>query len=204
MTEEKEMVAIDTDFFIKLTEKAGNGELLVQIMNELNIQPVMHEYIYREELCGNIIAKGLVESGFIKEITYDFFITAENQAGYESSFRTAYQYFNYDVFKDDVYNCKRKKENLGEIRTVLMAVYMGIGVFMSDDRMAKTYVNAKINSRRHPMIVKDVHDVFMELAQKEPKVIKWSDIKGCAKHALAGHDDLYHEVRNKWHEESGC
>lgn len=200
MTEEKEMVAIDTDFFLKLTEKTGNGDLFIKVMDELNVRPVMHEYICNEELYGNVVAKSLIENGYIKEIKYEQFLSADKKEGYESSFRTAYKYFNFEEFKGNVYEDKRKKKNLGEIRTALMAVHMGIGVFMSDDGTAKVYVRDRINSKRHPLIVKGIYDVFMEIAQKKERKIKWADIKGCAKNAFVGRMKLYNDVKDRWHE----
>lgn len=57
MSEEKGKVAIDTDFFIKLNEKNTDGSLFLNIMDDLNLKPVMHRYVYEYELLGNITAK---------------------------------------------------------------------------------------------------------------------------------------------------
>lgn len=196
MTEEK--VAIDTDFFIKITEKSKDGDLFVKLMNELNVRPVMHEYVYYEELCGYSIAENLVNKKFIEIVKYEDFLADGTREWYENAFREAYKYFNYNKFQGDVYTDKKKGRNLGEIRTALMAVYMGIKVFMSDDCGAKEYVKERVNSRRHPLEVQNIYDVLMIIAGKENRKVSWSEIKGCAKRVVKDRK-RYEEIKAQWH-----
>lgn len=195
MTEEK--VAIDTDFFIKITEKSKSGDLFIKLMDELNVRPVMHEYVYYEELCGNLVAQDLVKSGYIEVIKYTDFLSDDQKEMYENAFRGAFKYLNYDRFHGDVYADKRKGWNLGEIRTALMAVYMGIKIFMSDDGGAKKYVQKRVNSKRHPLEVQNIYDVLMIIAKKKDRKIGWTEVKGCAKRVIDR--KRYEEIKMQWH-----
>lgn len=196
MTEEK--AAIDTDFFIKITEKSKDGDLFIKLMNELNIRPVMHEYVYYEELSGNPVAESLVGNKYIEIIKYEDFLAEGSNEWYENAFREAYKYFNFDRFQGDVYTDKRKRRSLGEIRTALMAVSMEIKVFMSDDGGAKQYVKERVNSKRHPLEVENIYDVLMIIAKKKDRKISWAEVKGCAKRVIKD-QKRYEEIKTQWH-----
>lgn len=83
MENSKREVVIDADFFNKFTEKDTSGQLFIKIMDEIGVVPVMHKYVYLEELHGNILAKSLVGDGIIKIYDYNDFITYENKRNYE-------------------------------------------------------------------------------------------------------------------------
>lgn len=201
MAEEKREVAIDADFFKKLTEKDVSGELFLKIMDELNISPVMHEYVYSYELNGNPTARKLKESGIIKIYNYPDYINASNGQAYQSNFERAYDYFNAKKFKGDVYSYHHSEESLGEIRTSLMALYLKIDLFMSDDGDAKSFVTNRLSSRRHKITVYNIYDTLVELHNLENLSIKWSEVKGMAKRVFERAMYKYDAINELWHEE---
>ena len=66
MTKECVQVAVDTAFLSKLTEEDQKGVLFKNIMLQMERTPVMHQYVYEEELLGNTAARNLVEEGSVR------------------------------------------------------------------------------------------------------------------------------------------
>ena len=65
MTKDSTPVAVDTAFLLKLTEQDKKGELFINIMAQMRRAPVMHRFIFDQELIGNATACHLVETGII-------------------------------------------------------------------------------------------------------------------------------------------
>lgn len=61
----------------------------------------------------------------------------------------------------------RAKKNMGEIRSLVLAHYLGIPVFMSNDRGAKQLAQSKINSSTCYITVKNVCEVFCEIKRND-------------------------------------
>lgn len=192
-------VAIDADFFRKLTENDKDGTLFMKIMVELNRKPVMHEYVYSYELGDSSLVKKLKEQGDLKVYTHSDYVKDIEQ--YRTLFGTAYRYFNYKEFIGDVISYHHEKESLGEIRTSIMAYYMGIDLFMSDDGGAKKYVLNRLNSRRHRIDVYNIYDTLQVIGELQNRKLKWSEIKGMAKVAFAKKKEKYDSINEIWHPE---
>lgn len=200
MTDDDNRVLIDTDFFIRFTESNPDGELFLAVMEELNKKPVMHEYVFQYELNGNASAKKLVSEGKIQILSYDSFINEINDNNYKILFCKLYKVFNYQEFQPrsgDVYTYQHEKENLGEIRSALMAFYVGIDLLLSNDGSAKSNVRTYLSSDRHPISVLNVYDTLELIAKKRNKELKWSEIKGLAKRVLS--EKRYDMINSMWH-----
>lgn len=79
MTKDGRRVAVDADFFRKMSDKDVDGKLFLRIMAELNIEPVMHEYVYNYELAGNSVVRKLKENEMITVYQYSDFISDINR-----------------------------------------------------------------------------------------------------------------------------
>lgn len=199
MENSKGQAVIDADFFIKLTEKDSSGELFLRVMEEMGYCPIMHQYVLDEELLGNQTAKQLVEKGHIKVLDHNDFLTSKIKNDYEEKFKNLYKCFNSQDFTGDVYTYRHCQQNLGEIRSSLMAWYLGIDILMSDDKSAKYYITSRLSSRRHRIEVYNVYDALKMIGQKRIKKIKWSEVKVTAKAAFAIKEDWYNEIYHIWH-----
>lgn len=199
MENNKGQAVIDTDFFIKFTEKDSTGQLFLKIMDEMGFNPVIHNYVFKEELLGNSIAKKLVESDHIKILDYNDYINPSNQSDYEVKFIRLYRDFNSQDFEGDIYTYRHEKESLGEIRSSLMAWYLGINILMSDDGGAKYYITSRLGSRRHRIEVYNVYDTLKLIGQKEVRNLKWSDIKATAKAVFENAENKYNDINETWH-----
>ena len=195
-------VALDADYFNKLTENDADGILFLKILQELDVSPVVHKYIYDEELFANCTAKKLVENGTIVVISYDEYLSKEQRDRYEIMFKLVYQRFNGEAFEEnshyDVYSYRKAGENLGEIRTALMAQYMNIGIMLSDDGAAKTYVENNMRIAGEAMVVRNIYDTLVIIGGKNDRAMKWSEIKGLAKRVFKNSDKKYKAIQAIW------
>lgn len=194
MADDKKKVAVDTDFFLKVTEN-DDGTLFINLMNELNRQAVMHEYVYREELFANKIANNLVEQGVIQIIEYDDYLQ-DDRRSYERNFRNLYYLFHAENFNGNIYTYSKKNDDLGEIRSALMAQSMNIDLMVSDDTKAKSIIENRLSSSRHPLKVFNLFDAFYSIAGSSIS-IKWQQIKGLAKKNIK--KKQYEKLNEEWH-----
>ncbi len=202
MSDDRRPVAIDTDFFRKFTEVSEHPTFFMRVMNALNLKPVMEFYVYDYELKGNSEVKKLVEAGEIQvEQSRDYF-TANKQT-YELQFRLAYKDFNGEDFHGDPYTYQKSEENLGEIRTMLMALFLGIDLLMTDDHDAKVYILNKSSNRYSKIEVCNVFDVLMKDEELKKAGISWSEVKGFAKRVFrkGKKDQRYIKLREQWHQD---
>lgn len=200
MTKEKRQIAIDADFFNKFTEENPDGELFLSVMEEFDAFPIMHEYVYGYELAANATVKKLKSEHKIKIIKDDDYLkTPESREKYENDFKRAYKILNgTDLTCPDVFKYCHQKENLGEIRSALMAIRINVDLFMSDDGGAKTFVTQHLSSRRHRLTVYNIFDTLKIIGEKDDKTIQWKQIKGFAKRVIKSKDKV--EVINQiWH-----
>ena len=200
MTKEGVQVAVDTAFLSKLTEKDQRGVLFKNIMLQMGRSPVVHQYVYEEELLGNTAARKLVEEGSVRVVKFEEFLKDQSDKDqYDRLFRQAYKGMNGLELspKEDIFTYRHDKENLGEIHTALMAQHLNIDLMVSHDAGAKKYIEEHMSSRRHRLIVWNIQDVFAGLASLDRSLVKWSDIKGVAKR-LFGQDERYHMIRDCW------
>lgn len=70
---------------------------------------------------------------------------------------------------------------------------------MSDDRAAKAFVENRLSSRRHKIVVYNIFDTLVELHNRDACGIKWSEIKGMAKYAFENAKDKYNKINGIWH-----
>ena len=167
-------------------------------MREFKATPVMHTYVYNYELAGNTAARLLVEKKLIRVVDYEEYLP-KDRSHYANAFYNAYQSFNFKKLDHsrDIYTYQHQGESLGEIRTALMALYMNINVFMSDDREARTYVKNRISSSRHRIMAYGIYDTLMYIGKSNDRQLRWSEVKGLAKEILAGKQ--YDEINKMWH-----
>lgn len=197
MTEDKKEIVIDTDIFIKFTIIDTSGTIFLKIMDIMNVNPVMHAYVYNEELMGNATARYLVDNDFIKIYDYRDYLIDSEKGAYIALFNTAYKYFNYKNFSGNVFTYRMKEESLGEIRSSLMAYYLGIDMFMSDDGEAKAYIVDRLRNNKHWIEVYNLYDTLYELKSLGSKSFSWQGIKSIAKSELSR--DKYDALNTYWH-----
>lgn len=162
-------VVIDSDFCNMIAP--GNNiekekEFVRSIFNSLQKKPVVHIFVSEQELLTNKVIKELVEENFIDVINYDTFLPAEIfKTQYAETFADFYNFMNGESIEKvfDVITKHHSKKNMGEIHSLILAQYMGIPIFMSNDNGAKNLAKSKINTQSFSIDVMNVCEVFCEI-----------------------------------------
>lgn len=177
------LVVIDSDF-CNMIAPGDNVErekiLFCNICKSLAVIPVLHTFVLNEELLTNLAIKELVSEQFIKVFEYTDFLTEEIfKSQYIDTFVDFYKFMNgVDIEKRfETITKHNSQKNMGEIHSLILAQYLNIPIFMSNDGGAKTLVAGKINSQGYKIIVKNVCEVFCDIKKKgviniERKVVK--------------------------------
>lgn len=150
MEQKKTKAVVDADFFIKLTEYDDkHATLFLKVMDDLNIQPVMHAYVAKKEIKSFPAMESLIQDGKIIVLDYEEYITDDNQQDYQEYFEDAFEQMNrYDFPEgEDIYTYDCEDESLGEIRSIYMAKVLKYPYFMSDDGNAKRLANRNSTSK---------------------------------------------------------
>lgn len=91
---ERVKAVIDADFFRHITEYERGTKLFMQVMDDLGMQPVMHEFVARVELKGNTYLEQLIDADNILIVSYKDYIKEEDKLEYEEYFLEAYERIN--------------------------------------------------------------------------------------------------------------
>lgn len=114
--DERIMAVIDADFFRHITEHERGIKLFLHVMDDLDMKPVMHEFVAKVELKGNIYLQQLIDTGYISVVSYEDYLKEEDRIEYEEYFLDAYERINQLDFpeKSDIYiNMRIKVKALG-------------------------------------------------------------------------------------------
>lgn len=162
-------VVIDSDFCNMIAPRNNiekEKEFVRSIFNSLQKKPVVHIFVSEQELLTNKVIKELVEENFIDVINYDTFLPEEIfKIQYAETFADFYNFMNGESIEKvfDVITKHHSKKNMGEIHSLILAQYMGIPIFMSNDNGAKNLAKSKINTQSFSIDVMNVCEVFCEI-----------------------------------------
>lgn len=178
----KNAVAVDADFFLSVTH-LDQGEFFKQMMDEMQVVPVMHPYVAEVELALSEPAKQLLTDGYIQKLSYDEFLKNESERKkYQEDVWMLFVKENGNILPrqthPDIYEkgFRLSQGNLGEIMTELMARELHLTVFMSNDKGAIRIAKRHINSCRYTLSVKNLVNVLREIGGRENS-LKWKKIK---------------------------
>lgn len=187
---------IDADFFIKMTAYDTAGELFLQLMEDLGLQPVMHQYVAEVELKNIELVKKLVGKQKIQIIKYADYIDVLSNEDYREYFLRAYERMNRFDFPDeeDIYTYYAQDESLGEIRSVYMAKTLGVPIFMSDDRLARKLAT-EIFLPQKPIEAKSLFRALMDVKEKGTS-ITLKQLNPTISNVFRNRRDLLEQIRN--------
>ncbi len=199
----KQEVAIDTDFFDKLSKIGEKEEQLKKIVEELDYKLVVHPYIDARELDMNSHYIRLKEEGYIRIISYDEFLKAEDRVLYDYYFHILYQELTGKELRlpqeRTIFDYYRAGSSFGEIHSVLMAAFMKIPIFLSDDSDAEyvgTRAKTLFNSSRYSLQVYNIVKVLTMVAEKEESSFEKTELVELVK--KTGHPKAKSEIKQAW------
>ena len=187
--DEQIKVVIDADFFINITEYERGTGLFLKVMDDLGLEPVMHEFVANTELKGNLYLQQLLDKGLVSIVSYKDYLKEEDKAEYAEYFMRAYEKVNCRDFspKDDIYDYADQDESLGEIRSLYMARKLGYIYFMSDDADAKMLAKNFFSSKKK-VKVKSLFDVLIMCKERDTN-LRWKDINPTVTNAMRKRQD---------------
>lgn len=181
---------IDADFFINTTEYDRSTALFLRILDEMEMQPVMHEFVAETELCQNRYLDQLLQSGQIAIVRYEDYLCSDtDKEEYKEYFMDAYERINRREFSKnkDIYDYSDGQESLGEIRSLYMAMKKGYHYFMSDDGHSK-FLAKNFFPRKHAIEVNSLYDVLVKCKERGTD-LTWKDINPTVSNAMNKRQD---------------
>lgn len=158
MDKERNLAAVDNDFVLHLVETDNLPTdvfaAISMLFDELNVNPVMHELVYKNELNCNGATLSSSQQNALKlfslgtiqvKLLADIISAPGADVYYAILFKEIYNKFSkkplpsMNVLTDWV-----TQSSLGEVHSVVMCFFVDCGIFLSDDREAqalKTYLN---------------------------------------------------------------
>lgn len=197
----KKKVIVDTDFMNYMVRaKDGKDDYFEKIVHDLELEPVVHEFLYEKEMMANPLVKKLVAEGKLTVIKYDDFLEEEDASYYSKLFSDLYNYCNERKITHNRFDYRTYQEagaNLGEIHSVILALFTGYPLFFSNDNGAKTMARTKINTDKYSLQVKNIMDVFAEIAVKPEKSLIKKDFVNLTKGDKTRKKQIT-DIKNMW------
>ena len=199
--DQKKKVIVDTDFInYMIRGKDGIDYYFNKIIADMNVTPVVHEFLYNKEMMGNPLVTKLVKEQKLTVVKYEDFLNDLNDPYYSSLFADLYRYCNereLDYGRANFRTYQEAEANLGEIHSVILALYTGYPLFFSNDNGSKTMAKTKINTSRYQLEVRNIIDVFDEIAVMETKSLTKKDFVNLTK-GDSGRKAQVQEIKEKW------
>ena len=127
---------------------------------------------------GNPLVAKLVRENKLIVMKYGDFLADLNDIYYSMLFADLYKYCNgrdLEYGKTNFRTYQEAEANLGEIHSVILALYTNYPVFLSNDNGVKAMVQTKINTTKYCLTVKNVMDVLEEIAIREKTALTKRD-----------------------------
>lgn len=198
-------VLVDTDFFTNLTNIEKDPDLFLNVMDDLEATPHVHQYVADNELFENKVFKKYKEQNIIKVITYSEFLNMDDEVDkeyYRLEFERLYKSINgSDSLPEDIFSFRKAKSNIGEIHSTILAQNINITIFFSNDNGAREMIKTHINTSSYTLSVKNIKMVFTEVAMKKEKKTKWNSAKIALKQVNISQDEI-EKISKLWHQEN--
>ena len=164
---------VDTCFLQKFSKDGKNVEMLKKILENLDFQPVIHPYIWENELKMFSYMEKLREERWFRIASYDEFLFDEDDTElYEQQFLELYvllgEYYEMIDSKKrvaalpnncNIFKVRKAGTSIGDVHVILMAAYLQIPVIFTEDgdiAALKSIAQRKIQTESYQMEIYDV------------------------------------------------
>ena len=190
-------VLLDTCFLERFKKNSALSEDLNILINEAGFELLVHPYVYENEMSVLAYAKPLFEKDYCRVVKYDEFIPDDLfREYYKSIFLKIYNEF-YDRLMamgslkaekmkrleddSDIFSVRYAGSSIGDVHLVLMALFMGVPIILSEDnndmRMIYDIASSRINSGSFQLIMYQVSDVVELIRNKDNRTISGKELK---------------------------
>lgn len=175
---------VDTCFLQKFSKDGKNVGMLKKILENLDFRPVIHPYIWENELKIFSYMEKLKEEGWFRIASYDEFLLDDDDAElYKQQFSELYillgEYYEMINSKKhvsalpdncDIFTFRKAESSIGDVHVILMASYSQIPVIFTEDgdiTALKSIAQRKIQTESYQMEIYDALGA-LELIIKKP------------------------------------
>ena len=212
---EKQEVIVDTCFLEKIALDGECPENIKRVLNELAYKPVINEYIAKQELSLIGYLDNLVQTGYIRVVEYSEYISDDvDKVIYEQYFIQLYDeirtYLKAKggrkqmpelVLKkgESIYDKHLVGSNMGDVHMILMALYMGLPVVLTEDSdisLLRDMAQRRFATSKYQLEIYDIVDLMKKVAEKTNCIITHSELKSILK--KTGKKGSWPEVNEIW------
>ena len=165
-----ERVLVDNDFVQKIfgiRKDVDKKDVFRNIFKSCNLYPVLHPFIYENELSTNIKEEidNLIKEGTVSVLTYEEITFNGTYSDlYDDNIREYYYKMHGRQLTENIAVRNRYAGNdLGEIHSLTAAYYLGLHIFMSNDNGAKTLAHTTFNTNAYTLVVKNMDEVIDDI-----------------------------------------
>ena len=213
---EKQRAIVDTCFLQKIAANGGCPENIRIIIDNLKYIPVAHKYVVEQEIALHDYIKKYIDDGYITTIEYNEFIgdTLSKQL-YEDQFVNI-----YNEMREYLLNCGGKKQmpelkipkgsdiythhmqgsSMGDVHMILMASFMRIPVFLSEDsdiELLRDIAKRRLSLSSYQLHIYDTLDLLEQIAGNANTSISHMEFKNITKQV--GERKNWAKLNAVWH-----
>lgn len=213
---EKQRAIVDTCFLQKISAKGNYPENIRIILDSLEYIPVAHKYVVEQELTLHGYLKKYIDDGYIETIEYKEFIgdTLSKQV-YETQFVDIYNEMrSYLKSKGgskqmpelripkgaDIYTHHMQGSSMGDIHMILMASFLGLPVFLSEDSdivLLRDIARRRLSLSNYQLHIYDTLDLLKQIAGNTYINISHKELENIVKQV--GERENWAKVNAIWH-----
>lgn len=197
-------VVVDTCFLEKITSKGMYIGDMKRVMDTLDFKPVVHPYIAKHELSVTIYLKELIDSGYIRVVSWNEFIEDEFD-------KSSYENYIYDLHEElrqyllakngikkvqsldrdniekhgSIFMYRCSGTSLGDVHMVLMAVFMELPIILSEDSdidALRSITERKFESSQYKLKIFNSIDLLKLFADNENSAISRKELIDMVRH----------------------
>ena len=168
-------VIVDTDFLNHILQASSGEEILKKIIDFFDFQFLIHPWTYDREIKNISTATQKFVEQYATILDYNDFITNEGEEKmYDFHFHSLFNEMNFkqlSLGKQTFRTYNKSGENLGEIHSVLLSLFLNIPVLLSDDYNAREIAAKRINMQGYCLNVKTSFDIMCEMIKTDKKIL---------------------------------
>lgn len=213
---EKQRAIVDSCFLQKIAAQGSYPENIRIILDGLEYAPVAHKYVVEQELKLHGYLKKLIDDGYIATIEYNKFIgDALSKQVYETQFVDIYDEMrSYLQSKggpkqmpelkipkgSDIYTHHIQGSSMGDVHMILMASFMGLPVFLSEDSdiaLLRDIAKRRLSLSSYQLHIYNTLDLLKQIARKTDINITHKEFEKIVKQV--GERENWTKVNEVWH-----
>lgn len=216
----KQKAIVDTCFLLKIADHGQHPDNIKKLLDNTNYIPVAHRYVVDHEFRVNSFLNTLIEEQYITTIEYDTFLDDKfSRDLYETSF-----FIIYNEMRDYMQRCGGSKQmpelnlpngktiythhlsksSMGDVHMILMASFMRLPVFLSEDKdidILKDIVKRRLNISTYELKIYNTFDLLKQVAKNTDNRLTHNEFKTIVKQS--GERNNWSTINKSWKETHG-